>query len=45
MIQIVLDPFVIAAEACLAVLVYDLIRGLGADWREDARSDDPEQRR
>ena len=41
MIQIVLDPFVIAAEACLAVLVYDLIRGLGAGPREDARSDNP----
>ena len=41
MIQIVLDPFVLAAEACLAVLTYDLFQGLRAGWR-DARSDDPD---
>jgi hypothetical protein len=41
MIQIVLDPYVLAAVAALAVLIYDLFRGLRADWR-DARTDDPE---
>ena len=41
MIQIVLDPYVLAAAAALAVLIYDLFRGLRADWR-DARSDDAE---
>jgi hypothetical protein len=41
MIQIVLDPYVLAAGAALAVLIYDLFRGLRADWR-DARTDDPE---
>ena len=41
MIQIVLDPYVLAAMAALAVLVYDLFRGLRADWR-DSRTDDPE---
>ena len=41
MIQIVLDPYMLAAGAGLAVLVYDLFRGLGGDWR-DAGSDDPE---
>jgi hypothetical protein len=37
----VFDPFVLAAGAGLAVLIYDLFRGLHADWR-DAGSDDPE---
>ena len=41
MIQILLDPYVLAAFAGLAVLIYDLFRGLRADWR-DAQSDDPE---
>jgi hypothetical protein len=41
MIQIVLDPYMLAAGAGLAVLIYDLIRGLRADWR-DARSDGAE---
>jgi hypothetical protein len=41
MIQIVLDPYMLAAGVGLAVLIYDLIRGLRADWR-DARSDGAE---
>jgi hypothetical protein len=41
MIQIVVDPYLLAAGAGLAVLIYDLFRGLRADWR-DARSDGPE---
>jgi hypothetical protein len=41
MIQIALDPLVLAAEACLAVLVFDLFRWLRSGWR-DGHSDDPE---
>ena len=41
MIHLVVDPFVLAVEACLAVLAFDLFQGLWDGWR-GAQSDDLE---
>jgi hypothetical protein len=42
MSQIFVDPYLLCAQGCLLVLVYDFLRGLRADWRA-ADSDDADQ--
>ena len=39
MIQILFDPFMLAAAACLAVLVFDLFQGLRPGWRDGSDED------
>jgi hypothetical protein len=42
MSQIFVDPYLLCAQACLLVLLYDFLRGLRAD-RRAANSDDADQ--